>query len=153
MTKSKNIVSIGEFSFDPDGDSLRDSTGTKVALRPQTARVLGILVAAESGLVTKDALMRSVWPDTHVTDDSLVQCISEIRKTLGPEAGGLLKTVPKQGYRLDATLQVADDAHPRRSRVTWYAAAAILVAVVVVTAFIVLRPVRTPDAQPAQSIA
>jgi TolB-like protein len=44
--------------------------------------------------------MDAVWTDTHVTDDSLVQCISEIRKALGPDAR-LLFTVPKKGYRLN----------------------------------------------------
>lgn len=46
--------------------------------------------------------MREVWPDTHVTDDSLVQCISEIRRALGREDAKRLVTVPKQGYRLTA---------------------------------------------------
>lgn len=71
-------------------------------LRPQTARILGILAAHNGELVTKDALMSAVWADTHVTDDSLVQCVSEIRRALGHEGAKHLATVPRQGYRLTA---------------------------------------------------
>nr|WP_282957642.1 winged helix-turn-helix domain-containing protein [Silicimonas algicola] len=83
--------------------------GTKVPLRPQTARVLCLLAQNRGKLVTKESLMREVWPDTHVTDDSLVQCISEIRRALGGEDAKRLATVPKQGYRLTAT-PVPDNA-------------------------------------------
>ncbi|RYH06445.1 tetratricopeptide repeat protein [Tropicimonas sp. IMCC6043] len=102
MTKPGKIVSIGSFSFDLEAEALLSPDGTNVALRPQTARVLGILAAEPGELVTKDSVMSAVWAETHVTDDSLVQCISEIRKALGPQDAGLLVTVPKQGYRLDA---------------------------------------------------
>lgn len=54
--------------------------------------------------------MRAVWPDTHVTDDSLVQCISEIRRALGKD-GTRLRTVPKQGYRLNTTASGSGGAH------------------------------------------
>src|SRR5262245_56292930 len=50
-------------------------------------------------LVTKDELMQAVWPGVVVTDDSLVQCIHEIRCARGDEKHSVLKTVPKRGYR------------------------------------------------------
>jgi TolB-like protein/DNA-binding winged helix-turn-helix (wHTH) protein/Tfp pilus assembly protein PilF len=100
MTKSCRRPIIGSFEFDLEAGELRGPSGTAVPLRPQTVRVLNLLLARENELVTKGALMEQVWGDTHVTDDSLVQCISEIRKALGPEDGALLKTVPRRGYRL-----------------------------------------------------
>ncbi|MFY0690472.1 MAG: winged helix-turn-helix domain-containing protein [Paracoccaceae bacterium] len=117
-------------------------------LRPQTARVLGMLAADPGDLVTKEALMDAVWADTHVTDDSLVQCISEIRKALGPEAGALLRTVPKQGYRLD----VSSDGSHRASLLT-PARIAILAGVVVVALAAFLLTPREPVASNVQSIA
>lgn len=77
--------------------------GLNVTLRPQTARVLKILAANPGQLVTKDDLLNSVWTDAHVTDDSLVQCISEIRRALGTSNSKLLVTVPKHGYKLMAS--------------------------------------------------
>ncbi|MFD1341260.1 winged helix-turn-helix domain-containing tetratricopeptide repeat protein [Litorisediminicola beolgyonensis] len=94
---------IGAFRFNSETEELTSPDGTKIPLRPQTARVLGVLARHRRALVTKDALMSEVWPDTHVTDDSLVQCISEIRRALGADDAKRLATVPKQGYRLAAT--------------------------------------------------
>lgn len=101
MPKNGYYIEIVGFSFEPSSGSLRDPDGQEIGLRPQTCRVLALLAAHPGELVAKDRIMDEVWADTHVTDDSLVQCISEIRKALGPEDGGLLMTVPKQGYRLD----------------------------------------------------
>ncbi|MBF9058193.1 hypothetical protein HKCCSP123_03270 [Rhodobacterales bacterium HKCCSP123] len=49
----------------------------------QTVEVLSVLLAARGNVVSRTELMEQVRPDAHVTDDSLVQCISEIRKALG----------------------------------------------------------------------
>lgn len=96
------MLSIGAFSFDAESEELIAPDGTDVPLRPQTARVLGILAEHNGELVTKDTLMNAVWADTYVTDDSLVQCVSEIRRALGPDEAKLLATVPRHGYRLNA---------------------------------------------------
>ncbi len=42
--------------------------------------------------------MQAVWPDTFVTDDSLVQCTLELRRALDDRDQHLLKTVPRRGY-------------------------------------------------------
>lgn len=44
--------------------------------------------------------MRAVWRGTAVTDDSLVQCIHEIRRALKDERHAILQTVSKRGYRI-----------------------------------------------------
>ena len=44
--------------------------------------------------------MAAVWPGIAVTDDSLVQCIGEIRRAIGDEAHAVVRTVPRRGYRL-----------------------------------------------------
>ncbi len=102
MTKTGKILSIGALKFDAETEGLIAPDGTNVPLRPQTARILVILAAHNGKLVTKDALMTAVWADTHVTDDSLVQCVSEIRRALGQDGAKLLVTVPRKGYRLTA---------------------------------------------------
>ncbi len=51
--------------------------------------------------------MQVVWPGVAVTDDSLVQCIHEIRCALGDEKHAVLKTVPKRGYRLNLATKAA----------------------------------------------
>src|SRR5205085_769388 len=39
-----------------------------------------------------------IWPDAAVTDDSLVQCLIEVRRALGDDAQQIIKTVPRRGY-------------------------------------------------------
>jgi pimeloyl-ACP methyl ester carboxylesterase len=41
-----------------------------------------------------------VWPNLVVTDDSLVQCIKDLRKALKDDARSIIQTLPKRGYRL-----------------------------------------------------
>lgn len=52
--------------------------------------------------MSKDEIFAALWPNSIVTDDSLVQCISEIRQALHDEEQTLIKTVPRRGYLFDA---------------------------------------------------
>ena len=45
--------------------------------------------------------MAAVWPDVTVTDESLTQCVHDLRRALGAHGAGLLRTVPRRGYVLD----------------------------------------------------
>lgn len=93
-------IAVGGYWFDVAKLELIDPCGHQVKLRPQSAEVLKMLVQSRGELVTKSLLMDTVWADFSVTDDSLVQCISEIRKALGSEGHALVKTVPRRGYLL-----------------------------------------------------
>ncbi len=96
----QSVFTINGVAIDLANETLRDASGNPIILRPQCFAVLRHLIENADRLVTKDALMAAVWPDTAVTDDSLVQCIHEIRRALGDEDHAVLKTVPKRGYRL-----------------------------------------------------
>ena len=96
----RSVFAINGVTIDLANETLRDASGNPIVLRPQCFAVLRYLVENADRLVTKDALMAAVWPDTAVTDDSLVQCIHEIRRALGDDDHAVLKTVPKRGYRL-----------------------------------------------------
>lgn len=92
--------------------------------------------------------MDQVWSDTHVTDDSLVQCISEIRKALGSEASALLRTVPKQGYRLDVS-----QTRPRRPSLLTPVRTAVVAALAALAILALLLVPRQQAASQVQSIA
>lgn len=77
--------------------------GAEVSLRPKTFAVLQFLVDNSGRLVSKDELMTAVWPDVTVTDDTLVQSIGELRRALGDDGARLIRTVPRRGYRFEAT--------------------------------------------------
>jgi TolB-like protein/DNA-binding winged helix-turn-helix (wHTH) protein len=75
----------------------------EVALRPKTFALLRYLATHPGRLVSKDELLAAVWPDVVVTDDSLVQCVSELRRTLLDHDQRLIRTMPRRGYRFEAT--------------------------------------------------
>lgn len=89
--------------------------GEEVALRPKTFDFLRYLVANPGRLVSKNELLAAVWPDVVVSDDSIVQCISELRRALGDHDQRLIKTFQKRGYRFEAPVSVEPDTAVRPS--------------------------------------
>ena len=76
----------------------------EVFLRPKTFAVLKFLVENSGCLVSKDDIFGAVWPNLAVTDDTLVQSIGELRRELGDDGPRLIKTIPRRGYRFDASV-------------------------------------------------
>ncbi len=152
MTKITETLSVGSFIFDCAEGVLLDASGQEIRLRPQTRQVLAELAGQAGGMVSKQDLLDAVWPDVHVTDDSLVQCVSEIRKALGPD-GGLLETVPKKGYRLKAAPAsgAATVAAPTRRRRYWPTVVAL--AVMAAIGVYLVRPLWQAPRSSDQTIA
>lgn len=90
-------------------------------LRQKAFQVLVYLLDHRGRLVTKGELFESVWADTAVTDDVLVQCIKEIRRAVGDDTRNprFIKTVPKSGYRFIAPVnEKPNDARHRDNNVS-----------------------------------
>jgi adenylate cyclase len=88
------------------------TTDREVALRPKSFEVLRYLVERAGRLVEKDEVLKAVWPNVIVTDESLAQCISEVRQAIGDSEQAIIKTVPRRGYRFVAPVSQFDaDAH------------------------------------------
>src|SRR5262245_41240767 len=85
---------------DLSSELLYPTNGDPIALRPQAFAVLRHLIENANRLVTKGELIEAVCGAASVTDDSLVQCVHEIRRALGDESHTVLKTVSRRGYRL-----------------------------------------------------
>ncbi|MBP7000893.1 winged helix-turn-helix domain-containing protein [Amaricoccus sp.] len=131
----RGAVRIGRAVIDLDAGRVVDPAGQAAALRPQAFAVLRHLIANPGRLVTKDELMEAVWPGIAVTDDSLVQCVGEIRKALGDEGRTLVETVPRRGYRLAVGPEGQGDAAARGARRAAILAAAAVVAALAVGAW------------------
>src|SRR5262249_32425260 len=80
--------------------------GTLVALRPKTFSVLVHLAEHPGELVTKQALLDTIWGDVAVTEDVVRMSIGELRAVFGDarSAPRFIETVPRRGYRFVATL-------------------------------------------------
>ena len=98
--KSSGPVTLGTFKFDPANGTLSALDGSVVTLRAQSSQVLAYLARHAGEVVNREVLIDAVWGDTFVTDDSLIQCISEIRKAIGDTDRSIVQTFPKKGYRL-----------------------------------------------------
>jgi eukaryotic-like serine/threonine-protein kinase len=96
----KELFEFGPFRVDPEKQALLRGDEL-VALNPKTFQVLLALVRHGNQILTKDELMKSVWPDTFVEETNLTRNIFALRKALGDnEQNRYIITVPGQGYRL-----------------------------------------------------
>lgn len=94
---AQKALQFDRFTIDPNAASLIYD-GRQITLRPKSFDVLVHLARNAGRIVSKDELMEAVWPNVFVTDNSLVQCISEIRVALRDEDQAILKTVARRGY-------------------------------------------------------
>lgn len=80
-------------------------------ITPKTMGVLLALVDNAGRVVSRDALLGEVWPDTLPTNDVVTQAITQLRKAFGEERGGepgnphYIETIAKNGYRLLAPVE------------------------------------------------
>lgn len=99
-SKTQRQVRLPLHIVDLAADDLRTVDGAHVELRPRSFAVLRLLAENPGRLVGKDDIIAKVWDDVAVTEDSLTQCIADIRKAIGDEDRRVLRTVPRKGYLL-----------------------------------------------------
>jgi TolB-like protein len=95
------ILQFDRFALDLTRGCLR-LDDRELELRPKAFKVLCHLAERAGRLVGKEELQKAVWSNIVVSDDSLVQCIRQLRHTLGDDQHRLIKTVARRGYLLDA---------------------------------------------------
>ena len=95
---------------------LLDPDGAPVPLMPKAIETLVYLVARAGQTVSKEELLRAVWPNVVVEENNLTQNISALRRAFGETLAErrFIVTIPGQGYRFVAPVtRVADlDAAP-----------------------------------------
>ncbi|HVN21836.1 MAG TPA: tetratricopeptide repeat protein [Dongiaceae bacterium] len=109
MASNPSTYQFGEFTLDVARGSLL-RVGKEVKLRPKVYEALKYLVENPGRLIGKQELMQAIWPDSFVTDDSLVQCAIELRRALSDRDQQLLKTVPRRGYLFAAQVTSAEES-------------------------------------------
>lgn len=133
--------SFGVFQFDETSLELTRN-GRRVALEPQPARALAVLLARAGDVVTREEMRQAIWgAETHVDyDRGLAYCIGQVRAALGDSAEQprFVQTLPRRGFRFlapmtppapavrAATVVAAPPAVPPARR--WLLAAALLIA-------------------------
>ena len=100
MNDSGYSLRFDQFTLDTARGVLLSPDG-EIPLRPKSYEVLLYLASHRGRLVGRKELIDAVWGKAVITDDSLTQCLVEIRRALGDDARTLVRTVPRRGYRFD----------------------------------------------------
>jgi TolB-like protein len=117
-----DLIQIADFTLDLRREELRDGTGARVDLRHRSLSVLRQLVENAGRVVSKDELLAANWPGLSVTEDSLTQCISDIRRLLGKAGRDLVRTVARRGYMIvlpDPALKAARESSAGPTVAVW----------------------------------
>ncbi|MBM3811039.1 MAG: tetratricopeptide repeat protein [Acidimicrobiia bacterium] len=105
--------------------------GRLVPLTPKVFETLAVLVERQGKVVHKAELLKLVWPDSFVEENSLTQNISALRKVFEDK---FIETIPRRGYRFVAAVEADKHAEPRRRNRRWIWALAALGALLAVSA-------------------
>lgn len=125
MKVAPRALLFATFEFDLVRSELKGADGTPITLRPKAEQLLRHFISDPGRLFSREELMDVLWPAAVVTDDSLVQCVGELRSALDDRSQALIRTLPRRGYRFDATVspvapallppvlpEAADEAQP-----------------------------------------
>jgi TolB-like protein/DNA-binding winged helix-turn-helix (wHTH) protein/Tfp pilus assembly protein PilF len=147
--------SVGDWRITPELNSL-ERAGHSVRVEPKIMQVLVTLAEHPGEVVSKEQLLRRVWPDTFVSDEVLMRSVSELRKAFedNPREPTYIQTIPKGGYRLVARVAwVALDHNDRGGAhglagKAWALGTALGIALLGIGAFFFLRYERRAAPQP-----
>lgn len=108
--KIKQLYEFGPFRADADKELLLRNDLT-VPLAPKAFQILLVLIRHSNQVVTKDDLMKNVWPDTFVEEANLSRNIFLLRKALGetPQDHQYIVTVQGRGYRFADDVQLVPE--------------------------------------------
>lgn len=94
---ASGVFHFAGFTLDT-GKGLLNHGAVPCELRAKSFALLSYLASHAGRVLSKDELLNAVWNDVTVTEDSLTQCIRDIRLALGEEGRSLIRTLPRRGY-------------------------------------------------------
>jgi len=99
------VYCFDRFCLDTARGTLQDHEENNLPLRPKAYLLLCHLLEHPGRLHRREELLEALWQGVIVTDDSLTQCVSDLRRVLGDRADHVLKTLPRRGYVLCADVE------------------------------------------------
>ncbi len=105
----QRVYSFGRFRLDA-GKRLLFAGEEVIGLTPKAFDTLLALVEGRGAVLSKEELMRRVWPDQFVEENNLAQNIYAMRRALGDGDAGAkyVETIPKRGYRFVAEVELSE---------------------------------------------
>ena len=113
MLTKRRIYEFDEFRVDT-GQFLLSRAGRARSISPTVFKILLSLLERAGEAVTKEELMKCVWPDSFVEEGNLNRNVSTLRKVLEekPSDHRYIETIPKTGYRFVAPIRVINYQPP-----------------------------------------
>jgi len=112
------LLRFGEFVLDAQRGVLTRG-GLEVPLRRKTWRLLCYMASRPDRVLEKDELHAELWPGVVVTEDSLVQCIVELRRALNDSDKKIIRTMAGRGYRFEVPQRSEDVQVYAFAKVSW----------------------------------
>ncbi|MEM1079982.1 MAG: winged helix-turn-helix domain-containing protein [Pseudomonadota bacterium] len=152
-----------QFEFDASDGSLRNrELDRAVSLRPQVGHLLSRLLEQPNRVVDRESIRQAVWGEHAVVDfeSGLAAIIKELRQSLLELDGAAetIETIPRRGYRLNATrVGTAEGSEsldqPRPVAATWrWVLTALLLVVLAVAVFAIKNAWQPAPLTTAQSL-
>jgi DNA-binding winged helix-turn-helix (wHTH) protein/TolB-like protein len=147
--------SVGSCRVHPAENTMR-CDGELIPLEPKVMMLLVYLAQNAGSTISREQLFEAIWPGVVVSDDTLTQAVTKLRKAFGDNAKHprYIQTVPKRGYRLCAAVTRARDALPTtrasgRDKLRRFIVAALVLLAGAITIFI---SVDRQESAPPQSM-
>ena len=101
------VYRFREFEVDPYARTLKRA-GARVSLSRRSFDLLLYFVQNSGKILSKEELLKKIWPDTFVDENSLTKSISVLRKALdqNPQGSTLVVTLAGRGYQFGAPVEV-----------------------------------------------
>jgi adenylate cyclase len=97
------------FVLDLTRGILSNAKGEELPLRRKSFDLLRLLIVNRGRLLDRDTIGQAIWSDVTVTDDSITQCVKDIRRALGDREQRILKTMRRRGYIFDANIAAQEN--------------------------------------------
>src|SRR4030095_9095636 len=103
MTQTGEIYTFGPFRLEVTARTLTRE-GDPITMTAKAFDTLVVLLRHRDHVVDTEQLVKLVWPDTYVSDDSLTHSVSVLRRVLGDDSAQpvYIVTIPRRGYRFTA---------------------------------------------------
>ena len=147
-------LQIGDWRVEPALNQI-SRAGECVRLEPKAIELLVFLAQCRGEVVSREALLTSLWPGVIVGDNALTQVVAKLRKALGDTARKptYIEAISKRGYRLIAAVERVDrteqppplaqtpgPGHSRAPSPRWVVAGVLAALAVAAAVWLVQRP-------------
>src|SRR5512143_3469244 len=99
MPGKRDVLSFEGYVLDGARRCVTRPDGSPLALTPRLFSALYLFASRPGELIDKRELMQTLWPGLVVEENNLSQLISALRRAFGEEAGQLIRTEPRRGFR------------------------------------------------------